>query len=140
MIYHLKNFLKISIVIFLCSCSGDKPMEKGPIVGLSNNTNLDQILGALISYTVMSELCGDREMFSLLKIESVKALEFGKSNNMLAQNGEVYYYNLNEMLTMLVEEVNNKTYVTCGETEKNSDSLLETVTHPEFYIKLITKE
>ncbi|HIL26638.1 MAG TPA: hypothetical protein EYG21_04485 [Nitrospinaceae bacterium] len=34
MIYLLKNFLKISIVIFLCSCSGDKPY------GLKQNDGL----------------------------------------------------------------------------------------------------
>jgi hypothetical protein len=134
------NFVKILLISFVISvsaCSEEKPRYMTTDTMLSINPDIDTLSLAIISYAVMAYLCKDNERYLLLKNQAVKVLEFGNSNNLLTNTGIAYYSNLTEMLEELAKEVKGNQYITCAETRKYADSMIEVVSHPKYFEELL---
>ena len=136
------NFVKLLLVSFVISvsaCSEEKPSNITTGTVLSINPEINTLSLSIISYAAMAYLCKDNERYLLLKKRAVKVLEFGNSNNLLTNIGILYYNDLTMMVEELAKEVKGNQYITCAETRKYADSLIEITSHPKFFEELLTK-
>ena len=136
------NFVKLLLVSFVISvsaCSEEKPSNITTGTVLSINPEINTLSLSIISYAAMAYLCKDNERYLLLKNRAVKVLEFGNSNNLLTNIGTLYYNDLTMMVEELAKEVKGNQYITCAETRKYADSLIEITSHPKFFEELLTK-
>ena len=136
------NFVKLLLVSFVISvsaCSEEKPSNITAGTVLSINPEINTLSLSIISYAAMAYLCKDNERYLLLKNRAVKVLEFGNSNNLLTNIGTLYYNDLTMMVEELAKEVKGNQYITCAETRKYADSLIEITSHPKFFEELLTK-
>ena len=136
------NFVKLLLVSFVISvsaCSEEKPSNTTAGTALSINPEINTLSLSIISYAAMAYLCKDNERYLLLKNRAVKVLEFGNSNNLLTNIGTLYYNDLTMMVEELAKKVKGNQYITCGETRKYADSLIEITSHPKFFEELLTK-
>lgn len=136
------NFVKLLLVSFVISvsaCSEEKPSNITAATALSINPEINTLSLSIISYAAMAYLCKDNERYLLLKNRVVKVLEFGNSNNLLTNIGTLYYNDLTMMVEELAKEVKGNQYITCAETRKYADSLIEITSHPKFFEELLTK-
>ena len=136
------NFVKLLLVSFVISvsaCSEEKLSNITTGAVLSINPEINTLSLSIISYAAMAYLCKDNERYLLLKNRAVKVLEFGNSNNLLTNIGTLYYNDLTMMVEELAKEVKGNQYITCAETRKYADSLIEITSHPKFFEELLTK-